>query len=103
MLSLGKVMHVTRRGLVLRSGEPLEPGHPVYDEGQRRVGSVLDVFGPVSNPYIAIKPAHSLTNEDLAALVGKGLYIMGERNGGRKARKEAHMPRMRQHKARSRL
>jgi RNA-binding protein len=102
MLSLGKVMHVTRRGLVLRSVEPIEPGFPVYDEAQRRVGNVLDVFGPVSNPYIAIKPAHSMTNEDLAALVGKGLFIMGERNG-RKARKEAYVPGMRQHKARSRL
>lgn len=95
-------MHVTRRGLVLRSVEPIEPGYPVYDEAHRRVGSVLDVFGPVSNPYIAIKPAYSMTNKDLAALVGKGLYIMGEKNG-RKARKEAHVPGMRQHKARSRL
>jgi rRNA processing protein Gar1 len=82
--------------------ETLEPGYPVYDEGQRRVGNVLDVFGPVSNPYIAIKPAHSMTNEDLDALVGKELYSIGERNG-RKIRKKAYVPGMRQHKARSRL
>jgi len=96
-------MHVTKRGLVLRAGEePLEPGNAVYDGGQRRVGSVLDVFGPVSSPYLAIKPAQAMTHEDLAALVGKELYIMGDRNG-RKAGKEAHVPGMRERKARSRL
>lgn len=96
-------MHVTKRGLVLRAGEgPLEPGNVVYDGGQRRVGSVLDIFGPVSSPYIAIKPVQAMTHEDLAALVGKELYIMGEKHG-RKAGKEAHMPGMREHKARSRL
>jgi len=49
----------------------------VYDEEQRRVGSVLDIFGAVSNPYLAIKPAQTMTHEDLVALIGKELYIMG--------------------------
>jgi rRNA processing protein Gar1 len=31
-------------------------GYAVYDEEQSRVGSVLDIFGAVSNPYLAIKP-----------------------------------------------
>jgi len=49
----------------------------VYDEEQRRVGSVFDIFGAVSSTYLAIKPAQTMTHEDLAALVGKELYIMG--------------------------
>ena len=102
MRSLGKVAHVTKRGLVLRAGEPLEPGNAVYDGERRRIGSVLDIFGPVDSPYLAIKPAQSMTHEDLAALVGKELYIMGEKHG-RKAGKEAHVPGVREREARSRL
>jgi rRNA processing protein Gar1 len=82
--------------------KPLEPGNAVYDGGRRRVGSVLDIFGPVDKPYLAIKPAQSMTQEDLAALVGKELYYMGEKHG-RKAGKVANMSGVREHKARSRL
>lgn len=102
MRSLGKVMHVTKRGLVLRAEQLLDPGNAVYDGERRRVGSVLDVFGPVSSPYLAIRPTQAMTHEKLAALVGKELYIMGGRYE-RKAGKAAHMPRMRKRKARARL
>lgn len=95
-------MHMTGRGLILRVERPLGPGNAVYDGERKRVGSVLDVFGPVNSPYLAIMPAQAMTREKLAALVGKELYIMGERHG-RKAGKAAHMSRMRKRKARARL
>ena len=63
--------------LKLLGGEPIEPEYAMYDEEQRRVGSVFDIFGAVSNTYLAIKPTQTMTYEDLAALVGKELYIMG--------------------------
>ena len=49
----------------------------MYDEEPRRVGSLLDIFRAVSNPYLVIKPAQTMTHEDMAALFGKELYIMG--------------------------
>ncbi len=95
-------MHVTKRGLVLRVERPMKPGNAVYDGERKRVGSILDAFGPVNSPYLAIRPAQAMTHEKLAALVGKELYIMGERYG-RKAGKAAHMSGMRKRKARARL
>jgi rRNA processing protein Gar1 len=38
------------------------------------VGTVLDIFGVVSNPYLAIELAQTMTHEDSAAVVGKKLY-----------------------------
>ena len=32
------------------------PGDIVVDKSLKRVGSVLDLFGPVKKPYIAVKP-----------------------------------------------
>ena len=40
-------------------------------------GKLFDIFGAVSNTYLAIKPAQTMTHEDMAALFGKELYIMG--------------------------
>jgi rRNA processing protein Gar1 len=45
-----KALLASKRGLVLRAGEPLEPIYAVYDEEQRRVGSVFDIFGAVRTP-----------------------------------------------------
>jgi rRNA processing protein Gar1 len=97
-----KALLASKRELVLRAGEPLEPRYAVYDKEQRRVGSLLDIFGAVSNPYLVIKPAQTMTHEDMAALFGKELYIMGYMSG-RKTRKEAHVSGMRGHKARAKL
>ena len=35
--------------LELLGGRPIEPRYAVYDEEQRRVESVFDIFGAVSN------------------------------------------------------
>jgi len=56
---LGRVMHRTRNGyiVVVLSGEKLPPlNTPVYREGARRVGVLLDIIGPVKTPYAVVKP-----------------------------------------------
>lgn len=101
MHRLGKVIHVTKRGAVMRVEQRPELGEPVYDEEKKHVGGVLDIFGPVNSPYLAIKPARGLTQDDLASLVDKELYIMGERSG--KAGKKKDLPGMRRDKPSARL
>ena len=101
MRRLGEVSHVTKRGLVLRVGEAPRESTVVYDGARRRVGSVIDIFGLTSMPYICVRPAADIKS-DLVSLVGKELYIMEEGEHG-EGRKREKMPGMRERKARSRL
>ncbi|ACM56318.1 H/ACA ribonucleoprotein complex subunit GAR1 [Halorubrum lacusprofundi] len=50
--------------------EPPRIGSSVVDESLATVGRVVDVFGPVDRPYVAVTP----NDDDLAALVGGKLY-----------------------------
>jgi len=78
---IGKVLHVMKSGdLILRSDSDFAPriGDRVYDPNLREVGVVADVFGPVSSPYVAVRPLV----DDPTPLVGKILYA-AERRGRR--------------------
>ena len=91
MKLLGRVLHLTRRGLVVRVEGPPPIGREVYDRSNKKVGTILDIFGPVNSPYVAIKPEKGLKEDDLSGIVGSELYIIeGERHG--KARKTEGMP-----------
>jgi len=98
MRELGKVIHLTNRGLVLRVEHVPNLGGAVYDGAGERVGSVLDLFGPVAAPYAVIKPARGLTQAALGGLIGRPLY-MGEKYG--KNRKAKKVPGVRKRKARA--
>ncbi len=97
MRKLGKVIHLTNRGLVLRVEQVPDLGGAVYDGAGERVGSVLDLFGPVAAPYAVIKSAREARAE-IGKLIGKELY-MGERYG--ETRKAKKVPGMRKRKARA--
>lgn len=47
-------------------------GTTIVDEQLESVGEVVDVFGPVDQPYIAVSPSGDV--EDLVALVGHVVY-----------------------------
>ena len=73
MQRLGRVLHVTPSRNVVTKAEALPRiGEKVVDEKLRQVGTVFDVFGPVSKPYIAIKPSV----EDPKTLVNQNLYVV---------------------------
>lgn len=97
MRRLGKVIHITNRGIVLRAEQVPDLGGAVYDGAGERVGSVLDLFGPVAAPYAVIKPARG-SRAELGKLIGAELY-MGERYG--KNRKAKKVPGMRKREARA--
>lgn len=63
----------TAQGLAivaLETDETPDIGLMVLDESLETVGRIVDVFGPVERPYVAITP----TGTDLTALVGTKLY-----------------------------
>lgn len=75
MRRLGKVLHVSKRGsLILRTDKtpPIGPKALVLDKEAKRIGTILDVFGPVNNPYVSIRLYDGI---DPYKLVGQPLYL----------------------------
>jgi RNA-binding protein len=72
---IGKVMHLSNSGkLVLKTQLDARVGLTVLDDELKRVGTVVDVFGPVNHPYTSVQPA--TRNPD--KYVGKSLYVLDQ-------------------------
>jgi RNA-binding protein len=76
---LGIALHVVQNKLIVQSEQVVgnETSIPrtnswVVDQKRTRVGKVLDIFGPINNPYIIVRPNRDV---DAAAHVGKKLYV----------------------------
>jgi len=70
---LGRAIHVTpSRNVIIKAEKPPKIGEKVVDEKLRQVGTVSDVFGPVSSPYAAVKA----TVENPRLLVNQMLYAI---------------------------
>lgn len=67
------MLHVSSSKNVILKAENLPRiGEKVLNKNLKIVGTVFDVFGPVSSPYVAVKPQveehHSLVNHVLYAI-----------------------------------
>jgi len=55
---IGCVLHVsTTKNMILKAESIPRIGDRVVDEKLNGVGTVFDVFGPVSSPYVAVRPS----------------------------------------------
>jgi RNA-binding protein len=74
MRRVGTVSRAAQGLAVVRSDDEGHPdiGTPVVDESLSTVGRVVDVFGPVARPYVAVSPAEGHTP---AGLLGTKLYV----------------------------
>ena len=73
MERVGTVSRTAQGLAVIRCDDADHPdiGTPVVDESLNSVGRVVDVFGPVSQPYVAVSPTD---RSRLAGMVGTKLY-----------------------------
>ncbi|MFQ5758361.1 MAG: H/ACA ribonucleoprotein complex subunit GAR1 [Candidatus Bathyarchaeia archaeon] len=56
MQRIGRVLHISSsRNVVLKAKKLPRIGDKVVDEQMKPVGTVFDVFGPVSSPYVSVK------------------------------------------------
>jgi len=65
---LGSVLHLSKSNkLVVKSSSKAIPkiGDPIYDGKNRVIGLVYDVVGPVSSPYVLVKPFGEINPNDL--------------------------------------
>lgn len=73
MQRIGRVLHISSNGNIIIKVEQLPKiGEIVVNEDLRRIGKVFDVFGPVSSPYVSVKP----TIRQPERLVNKVLYVL---------------------------
>jgi RNA-binding protein len=73
---LGRVLSVTpSQNIVVKTETPPKIGTAVVDESLTVVGKVFDIIGPVSSPYVVVKPAvrepEKLTDKRLYLLLSK--------------------------------
>jgi len=69
---IGCVLHISsNKNLILKAEKTPRIGDKVVNEHLKSVGTVFDVFGPTSSPYVAVKPnsekTHNLVNHVLYA------------------------------------
>ncbi|RLF12842.1 MAG: hypothetical protein DRJ68_00115 [Thermoprotei archaeon] len=75
LTSLGVIKHISRNNNIIVKASKVIPriGDPVYNGKFRVVGSVYDIIGPTSSPYVVVKPSKGLSPHDLRQL--KKLYV----------------------------
>ena len=84
---------MTRNGYIVarlekEEAERLPPLNvPVYDRDLKKIGTLLDIIGPVKNPYAVVKPA----NKEIRVYEGEPIYYKIPRPP-RKRKKRAKKP-----------
>jgi RNA-binding protein len=73
MKRVGRVVRTAQGIAVIRAPDETYPniGTNVIDENLDTVGRVVDVFGPVDQPYVAVSPAADV---QLPLLLGNLIY-----------------------------
>jgi rRNA processing protein Gar1 len=80
---LGLVLHISpSRSIITKIENIPKFGETVVDENLKTVGKVFDIFGSVSSPYAAIKPAIAEPEK----LVNRTLYVLPSRRRKEKNR-----------------
>lgn len=58
MQRIGCVIHISSNGnMILKADNTPHIGNQAIDENLKPVGTVTDIFGPVANPYVAVRPS----------------------------------------------
>ncbi|MGB9684466.1 MAG: H/ACA ribonucleoprotein complex subunit GAR1 [Candidatus Bathyarchaeales archaeon] len=67
------MLHISSsKNIIVKIENTPKIGETVVDENLKTVGEVFDIFGPISSPYVAVKPKIS----KLEVLVNKVLYVL---------------------------
>jgi RNA-binding protein len=82
---IGHVLHVSAtRNMIIKAENIPRIGDMVANENLKPVGTVFDIFGPTSSPYVAVKPR--IQNPE--QLVNHVLYATPSKTGRKKRKKK---------------
>ena len=72
MKCVGKVSHLNSRNMaIVSTQDKINKNTRIYDSEKRNIGRVVNIFGPVSEPYIAIAPNKGMR---ITKIVGREVY-----------------------------
>ena len=55
MFQVGTLLHQAKSGrLIVRLSQEVRPGVFVFDQGNRKLGRVVELIGPVKSPYASV-------------------------------------------------
>ena len=55
MFQVGTLLHLAKSGrLIVRLSQEVRPGVFVFDQGNRKLGRVVELIGPVKSPYASV-------------------------------------------------
>jgi RNA-binding protein len=78
---IGYILHLSNaKNMILKAENIPRIGDRVTDENLKPVGTVFDVFGPISSPYVAVKPQIRSPEQ----LVNQVLYVIPSRDRTKK-------------------
>ncbi len=78
---IGIVVQTTKSGtIIVKSKFTPKEGAWAIDAALKKIGKIIEVFGPVKAPYVAIKPYAQI---DIQKLKGKPLYLLEKKKRGR--------------------
>jgi RNA-binding protein len=69
---LGLILHLSpSRNIIVKVENIPRIGETVVDENLKPIGKIFDILGPVSSPYVAVRP----TVRDPEKLANKMVYV----------------------------
>ena len=72
MKCVGKVSHLNSRNMaIVSTHDKINKNTKIYDSEKKYIGRVVNIFGPVSEPYIAIAPNKGMR---ITKIVGREVY-----------------------------
>lgn len=76
MKFLGNISHVSNSGrLIARSSQSPPSEASVFNKNKKKIGKIVDVFGPAKEPYISIGIFKSINSESFKNHVGEDLFV----------------------------
>jgi RNA-binding protein len=75
---LGTVLHLSPHGhLIVRLEEPSLPrmNAKVVTKKMDKIGTVYDIFGPETSPYVSVKIDRKMARAGVQALIKERLYV----------------------------
>ena len=72
-LKLGTILHLSKSSgnLILKAERNVRIGDKVFDYDGKKIGTVFDIFGPFSNPFVAVKPGQG----NPEGYIGRSLFM----------------------------
>jgi len=87
MKFLGNISHISNSGkLIARSSQTPYSGAFIFNKDKKKIGKVMDVFGPAKNPFISIRLFKSFNLNDFEDSYGDELYVSNNNKKNRRRR-----------------